>query len=57
MIEKKIRLLQAAKEFGVGLSTITYALAGKGIKIENSPNTPITPEVMLKALKEKEAAQ
>jgi translation initiation factor IF-2 len=45
MIEKKIRLLQAAREFGVGLATITDYLAKKGITIENSPNTPITPEV------------
>ncbi len=45
MIEKKIRLLQAAREFGVGLATITDFLAKKGIAIENSPNTPITPEV------------
>ncbi len=44
-IERKIRLLQAAKEFKVGLSTITDFLAKKGVKIENSPNTPITPEV------------
>ncbi len=45
MIEKKIRLLQAAREFGVGLATITDHLAKKGITIENSPNTPITPQV------------
>ncbi len=44
-IERKIRLLQAAKEFKVGLSTITDFLAKKGVKIENSPNTPISPEV------------
>jgi translation initiation factor IF-2 len=44
-IERKIRLLQAAKEFKVGLSTITDFLAKKGVNIENSPNTPITPDV------------
>ncbi len=45
MTGKKIRLLQAAREFNVGLATITDFLAGKGIAIENSPNTPITGEV------------
>jgi translation initiation factor IF-2 len=45
MTEKKIRLLQAAREFGVGLATITDFLSKKGISIENSPNTPITPAV------------
>ncbi len=45
MIEKKIRLLQAAREFGVGLATITDFLSKKGIAIENSPNTPISPAV------------
>ncbi len=45
MVEKKIRLLQAAREFNVGLATITDFLAKKGVAIENSPNTPITPDV------------
>ncbi|MDR2912369.1 MAG: translation initiation factor IF-2 [Alistipes sp.] len=45
MTEKKIRLLQAAREFGVGLATITDHLAKKGVAIENSPNTQISPEV------------
>ncbi len=39
--EKKIRLIRAAKEFNVGLSTITDFLHRKGIDIDSSPNTPI----------------
>ena len=39
--EKKIRLIRAAKEFNVGLNTITDFLHGKGIEIDSSPNTPI----------------
>ncbi len=45
MSEKKIRLLQAARQMGVGLATITDFLAKKGISVENSPNTPISPEI------------
>ncbi len=43
--ERKIRLLQVAKEFKVGLATITEFLEKKGVRIENSPNSPITPEI------------
>uniref|UniRef100_UPI004056AA5E translation initiation factor IF-2 n=1 Tax=Alistipes sp. TaxID=1872444 RepID=UPI004056AA5E len=39
--EKKIRLIRVAKEFNVGLSTITDFLHRKGIDIDSSPNTPI----------------
>ena len=39
--EKKIRLIRAAKEFNVGLSTITDFLHRKGIEIDSSPNTQI----------------
>ncbi len=44
-MEKKIRLLQAAREFNVGLSTITDFLGKKGVTIVGSPNTPISGEV------------
>ncbi len=37
--EKKIRLIQVAKEFKVGLNTITDFLQKKGIKSDGSPNT------------------
>ncbi|MCC8034870.1 MAG: hypothetical protein LIO77_02915 [Rikenellaceae bacterium] len=37
--ERKLRLNQVAREFNVGLSTITDFLAKKGINIESSPNT------------------
>ncbi|MBR1962326.1 MAG: translation initiation factor IF-2 [Alistipes sp.] len=39
--EKKIRLIRVAKEFNVGLNTITDFLHRKGIDIDSSPNTPI----------------
>ena len=39
--EKKIRLIRVAKEFNVGLNTITDFLHRKGIEIDSSPNTPI----------------
>ena len=39
--DKKIRLIRAAKEFNVGLNTITDFLHRKGIEIDSSPNTPI----------------
>ncbi len=42
---KKLRLTQVAREFSVGVGTITEFLAKKGIKIEGSPNTLIEPEV------------
>ncbi|MBQ5903642.1 MAG: translation initiation factor IF-2 [Alistipes sp.] len=37
--EKKLRLIQVAKEFKVGLNTITDFLQKKGIKSDGSPNT------------------
>ena len=50
--EKKIRLIRAAKEFNVGLSTITDFLHRKGIEIDSSPNTPIDADTY--AILEKE---
>ncbi|MBQ5620818.1 MAG: translation initiation factor IF-2 N-terminal domain-containing protein, partial [Alistipes sp.] len=37
--EKRLRLIQVAKEFKVGLNTITDFLQKKGIKSDGSPNT------------------
>ena len=37
--ERKLRLIQVAKEFNVGLNTITDFLQKKGIKSDGSPNT------------------
>ncbi|MBR5849444.1 MAG: translation initiation factor IF-2 [Alistipes sp.] len=39
--EKKLRLIQVAKEFNVGLNTVTDFLQKKGIKSDGSPNTQI----------------
>ncbi len=39
--DKKIRLIRVAKEFNVGLNTITDFLHRKGIEIDSSPNTQI----------------
>ena len=50
--EKKIRLIRAAKDFNVGLSTITDFLHRKGIEIDSSPNTPIDADTY--AILEKE---
>jgi len=50
--EKKLRLIQVAKEFKVGLNTITDFLHKKGVTIDGSPNTQITAEVY--AIVEKE---
>ena len=50
--EKKIRLIRAAKEFNVGLNTITDFLHRKGIEIDSSPNTPIEADIY--AILEKE---
>ena len=50
--EKKIRLIRAAKEFNVGLNTITDFLHRKGIEIDSSPNTPIEADTY--AILEKE---
>ena len=43
--ERKLRLLQVAKEFKVGIATITDFLEKKSIHIESSPNTPVEPDV------------
>ena len=43
--EKKLRLIQVAKEFKVGMNTITDFLQKKGIKSDGSPNTLVEPEV------------
>ena len=37
--ERRLRLIQVAKEFKVGLNTITDFLQKKGIKSDGSPNT------------------
>ncbi len=51
-IERKLRLHQVAREFKVGLATITDFLEKKGVKIESSPSTLVEPEVY--AMLEKE---
>ncbi len=43
--ERKLRLIQVAKEFKVGLNTITDFLQKKGIRSDGSPNTLVEPEV------------
>ena len=50
--ERKLRLLQVAKEFKVGIATITDFLEKKNIHIESSPNTSIEHDVY--AILEKE---
>ncbi len=50
--EKKLRLIQVAKEFNVGLNTITDFLQKKGIKSDGSPNTPVDADTY--AILEKE---
>ncbi len=42
---RKIRLIQVAKEFKVGLNTITDFLLKKGISSDGSPNSLVSPEV------------
>ena len=42
--ERKLRLIQVAKEFKVGLNTITDFLQKKGIKSDGSPNTLVHAE-------------
>lgn len=49
--ERKLRLIQVAKEFNLGLSTITNFLQKKGIAYDNSPNALVDPEAYA-ALKE-----
>ncbi|MFO8239826.1 MAG: translation initiation factor IF-2 [Dissulfuribacterales bacterium] len=46
MSEKKAkRLSKIAREFNVGIATITEFLTSKGIEIESSPNAKIDPEI------------
>ena len=52
MSEIKIRLGKAAREFNVSSATIVEFLAQKGLPIENSDNSKLTPE-MYELLKEK----
>ena len=49
---KKIRLIQVAKEFKVGLNTITDFLLKKGVGTDLSPNSPVSSDVY--AMLEKE---
>ena len=42
---RKIRLIQVAKEFKVGLNTVTDFLLKKGINTDMSPNSLVAPEV------------
>ena len=49
---KKIRLIQVAKEFKVGLSSITDFLLKKGVGADLSSNSPVSPDVY--AMLEKE---
>ena len=44
MGNERIRLIQVAKEFNVGINTITDFLHKKGIKSDGSPNTLVDPE-------------
>ena len=50
--EKRVRLIQVAKEFKVGLNTITDFLQKKGIKSDGSPNTLVDSDTY--AILEKE---
>ena len=50
--ERKLRLIQVAKEFKVGLNTIVDHLQKKGVATDGSPNTLVTPEMY--AILEKE---
>ncbi len=49
---KKLRLIQVAKEFKVGLNTVTDFLRKKGVAIDGSPNTQISGDIY--AMVEKE---
>ena len=49
---KKIRLIQVAKEFKVGINTIVDSLLKKGVSIDGSPNSQVSPEIY--AILEKE---
>lgn len=47
-----VRLVKAAKEFNIGISTIVDFLSKKGHKIESSPNTKLSPEMYELLMKE-----
>ena len=49
---KNIRLSKAAREFNVGTSTIVEFLAKKGMSIDPSPNSKLTPEQYALVVKE-----
>ena len=45
MAKKGIRLIKAAKEFNVGISTIVEFLGAKGHEVESTPNTKLSPDI------------
>ena len=49
---KATRLGKAAREFNVGIHTIVDFLTKKGVEVETSPNTRITPEAYALLVKE-----
>jgi len=51
-VSKSTRLGKAAQEFNVGVPTVVEFLHKKGIKIDNNPNTKLTPEVYALLVKE-----
>jgi translation initiation factor IF-2 len=51
-VSKSTRLGKAAQEFNVGVPTIVEFLHKKGMKIDNNPNTKLTPEVYALLVKE-----
>ena len=44
VVGRKLRLIQVAKEFNVGLSTIVDFLQNRGIESDGSPNTKVDAE-------------
>jgi hypothetical protein len=40
-----VRLAKAAKEFNIGIATIVDFLSKKGHKVDNSPNSKLSPEM------------
>jgi len=52
MANKGIRLIKAAKEFNVGISTIVEFLSEKGHEVESTPNTKLSADVYDILLKE-----
>ena len=49
---KPVRLIKAAKEFNIGISTIVEFLSKKGFSIESKPNTKILPEMYVLLIQE-----